>query len=72
MQQLNTLAFPDAEVLLDPAIQEQISNSFFDDGKAQHLPPLSYQRRVLKTLTDTLEKSIKDPNEDVGSLAIPH
>lgn len=65
LQQLNEPAYPPANVLIEPAIQEQVSSTMFDGTHGAHLPPLSYQRRILKTLTEAIESAIKDPDEDV-------
>ena len=67
LQQLDHPAYPPADVLIEPAIQEQISSVMFDGTHRAHLPPLSYQRRILKTLTEAIESAIKDPDEDVCS-----
>ena len=68
LQQLDSLTYPPPEVLLEPLVQEELSKMFFNDAENPYLPPLSYQRRVLKTLTDRIISSIKDPEEDVCSL----
>ena len=67
LQQLDNLIYPPPEVLLEPLVQEELSKRFFDDAENPYLPPLSYQKRVLKTLTDTITSSIKDPEEEVCS-----
>jgi hypothetical protein len=65
LQQLDELSYPTATVLLEPSIQNEISYEFFDSSNGQHLPSLSYQRRVLKNITDRILSAIQDPNEDV-------
>lgn len=65
LQQLDELSYPLATVLLEPPIQNEISCGFFDSSNIQHLPPLGYQKRVLKNITDRILSAIQDPNEDV-------
>ena len=65
LQQLDRLWYPSSGVLLEPSIQNEISYNFFDSSNGQHLPPHSYQRRILKEITDQIISAIKDPNEDV-------
>lgn len=65
LQQLDHPAFPPPDVLLEPAIQEQISYRMFDDSNRTPLPPLSYQRRILKVLTEMIESAVEDPDGDV-------
>lgn len=64
-QQLDKLSYPSAAVLLEPSIQNEISYRFFDSSNGEHLPPLSYQRRALKDITDRILSAIMDPDEDV-------
>ena len=64
-QQLDKLSYPSAAVLLEPSIQNEISYKFFDSSNGEHLPPLSYQRRALKDITDRILSAIMDPDEDV-------
>jgi hypothetical protein len=65
LQQLDEISYPAATVLLEPAIQDEISCSFFDASNGQYLPPVSYQRRVLKEIMNCILSAIQDPNEDV-------
>ena len=65
LQQLDGLSYPLAAVLLEPSIQNEISYRFFDSSNGEHLPPLSYQRRALKDITDRILSAITDPDEDV-------
>jgi hypothetical protein len=65
LQQLVQLSYPPATVLLELSIQNEIAYRFFDSSNGQHLPPFSYQRRVLKEITDQILSAIQDPNEDV-------
>jgi hypothetical protein len=67
LQQLDEISYPPATVLLEPAIQNEISCGFFDSSNGQHLPPLSYQKRVLKNIMDRILSAIQDPSEDVCS-----
>lgn len=64
-QQLGELSYPPAAVLLEPSVQNDVSDKFFDSSNGRYLPPLSYQRRVLKDITDRILSAIQDPNEDV-------
>jgi hypothetical protein len=65
LQQLDELSYPPAAVLLEPSIQNEISYRFFDSSNGEHLPPLSYQRRALKDITERILSAITDPDEDV-------
>lgn len=65
LQQLDEISYPAATVLLEPAVQNEISYNFFDSSNGQHLPPVSYQRRVLKEITNRILSAIWDPDEDV-------
>jgi hypothetical protein len=65
LQQLNELSYPPTAVLLEPSIQNEISHKFFDSSNGEHLPPISYQRRVLKDITDRILSAITDPDNDV-------
>jgi hypothetical protein len=73
--EVEKLFFPPKDVLLLPVIQDCIYRNFFthhfmfpSEGPL-HLPPPSYQRRVLKELIRRLEGAVSDPNEDVSFLA---
>lgn len=66
MQQLNDLVYPSPKLLLQPYIQKQIYQHMFNNSRALHLPPISYQRRVLKAIIEKIESAIHDPDEDVG------
>jgi hypothetical protein len=65
LQQLGELSYPPAAVLLEPSIQNEISYKFFDSSNGEDLPPLRYQRRVLKDIIDRILSAITDPDEDV-------
>jgi hypothetical protein len=66
LQQLDEISYPAATVLLEPVVQDEISHNFCDSSNGQHLPHVSYQRRVLKEITNRILSAIQDPNEDVG------
>src|SRR5437762_2103091 len=70
LQQLDEISYPAATVLLEPAIQDEIFCNFFDASNRQYLPPVSYQRRVLKEITTRVLSAIQDPNEDVCFLHV--
>lgn len=65
------LAWPPKQLLRDSAIQAWLYKNLFSSEKNQYLPPPRYQLRVLKPLLNKIEKSIEDPEEDVGSFFIP-
>src|SRR2546423_9989140 len=65
LQQLDELSFPPPTVLIEPSVQNEIFQNFFDSSNGQPLPPLQYQRRVLKEITDRILSAIRDPDEDV-------
>lgn len=65
LQQFDELSYPPAAVLLEPSIQNEISHKFFDLSNGDHLPPIRYQRRVLKDIIDRILSAIMDPDEDV-------
>jgi protein-lysine N-methyltransferase EEF2KMT len=65
LQQIHELSYPAPKVLLQPYAQEQIFHYMFDGSHGSPLPPVNYQRRVLKTILDKIESAIQDPDEDV-------
>jgi hypothetical protein len=60
------LTWPPKQLLKLSAIQSWIYMNLFDGEKNSMLPPPRYQLRVLKPLLARIEKSIEDPNQDVG------
>jgi len=66
LQQVDHLSFPPPDVLLEPRVQEQISQAMFDESRTSHLPPPRYRKRVLRRLTEQIIAAIKDPDEEVG------
>lgn len=65
LQQLDELSYPPPGVLLEPSLQDEICTSFFDSLNDQHLPPLNYQRRVLKEITSRILAAIQGSDQDV-------
>jgi protein-lysine N-methyltransferase EEF2KMT len=60
------LAWPPKQLLKDADVQAWIYNNLFNHDNNVYLPPDRYQVRVLKPLLAKIEKSIEDPEEDVG------
>ena len=60
------LSMPSITTLRSADIQAQIYQSMFSKDIMKHPPSKRYQYRVLKRLVDLLERSIQDPDEDVG------
>jgi hypothetical protein len=68
MQQINELSYPPGSLLLTPDVQTCLFKYFFDASQNKFLPPPRYQTKVLRHVIREIEKSIKDPEEDVGLL----
>ena len=66
MQQINELSYPPGSLLISPDVQSCLYKYFFDASQNAFLPPLRYQAKVLRHLITEIEKSMKDPEEDVG------
>jgi hypothetical protein len=66
LQQVNEPCFPTSKTLLNPYVQDQIYRYMFDP-LLPNLPPVSYRKRILKTITERIESVIEDPDEDVCS-----
>lgn len=66
MQQINELNYPPGSLLLCSDVQTCLYKYFFDPSQNKFLPPPRYQTRVLRHVIEEVEKSIKDPEEDVG------
>lgn len=62
VQQVQSLIYPPAQLLIHTDVQEQVYKHFFD-GPLKGPP--EYQRKVLKRVIDLIESQIKDPDEDV-------
>ena len=62
------LTIPAPSLIRVPHIQRQIFLSTFQEGSLTFSPPDRYKIRVLKKLIESMEKAIKDPEEDVWSL----
>lgn len=57
------LQWPSGDSLRSLDVQSRIYQRLF---QSEHPPPERYQLRVLKKLLSLIEKSIVDPDEDVG------
>ena len=73
--ELDKLSFPPNHVLMNPQIQSQMFRFMFTThlmfpseyaGSKVYLPPISYQKRVLKELIRRMEAGIHNSGEDVG------
>lgn len=62
--QLN-LDFPDGECLRQDVYQEEIYSRLFDENNLPRGPPKRYQLKALKELTERIEDSIQDWEEEV-------
>lgn len=69
LQQVNEPCFPPAKTLLNSYVQDQIYRNMFDPSLS-NIPPVSYRKRILKTITDRIESAIRDPDEDVCSFPL--
>jgi hypothetical protein len=65
-QQVNEPCFPTSKTLLNPYVQDHIYRYMFDQ-LLPNLPPVSYRKRILKTITERIESVMEDPEEDVCS-----
>jgi hypothetical protein len=59
------LAWPDPLLLKEADVQRWLYEQLFDTDRISRLPPERYQFRVLKPLVTKIERSIRDPEEDV-------
>jgi hypothetical protein len=66
MQQINELTYPLGALLMNPDVQHCLYKYFFDESQNSYLPPARYQTRVLRRIIQDIEKSMQDPDEDVG------
>jgi hypothetical protein len=64
---LNGLFWPAKNDLRNIQTQTWLYNNLFNAETTTYLPPERYQLRVVKQLLQLIEKSIEDPDEDVGS-----
>lgn len=62
MQQVQSLIYPPAQLLIHMDVQEQVYKHFFD-GPLKGPP--EYQRKTLKRIIDLIEGQIRDPDQDV-------
>jgi protein-lysine N-methyltransferase EEF2KMT len=67
--QLN-LDFPDDNCLRNDAFQQSLYSRLFSEAGIKNAPPVRYQLRVLKKLTERIEQSIQDWEEEVCCLWI--
>jgi hypothetical protein len=66
MQVIEDVTYPPATLLLHQDVQDCLYRYFFDSGRNKFLPPAKYQAKILKHIIREIEKSCKDPEEDVG------
>lgn len=66
MQQINDATYPPGPLLVNQDVQDCLYRYFFDASHSPFLPPSRYQAKILKRLIEEIEKSCKDPEEDVG------
>ena len=66
MQQIDDLTYPSGTLLMKYDVQNCLYRYFFDASQNKFLPPARYQARILKHIIQEIEKSCKDPEEDVG------
>ena len=66
MQQISEVNYPPGSLLVKPDVQECLYRYFFDQSQNKFLPSPRYQAKVLRRLIEDIEKSCKDPEEDVG------
>lgn len=68
MQQINELNYPPGSLLINPDVQDCLYKYFFDSSQAKFPRPVPrYQVKVLRRIIEEIEKSIVDPEEDVGA-----
>ena len=68
MQQIDDVTYPPGTLLVKPDVQDCLYRYFFDASYNKYLPPARYQARILKRIIQEIEKSCRDPEEDVGRL----
>ena len=61
------VTIPAPNLIRVPHVQRQIFQSIFQEGSLAFPPPDRYKLRVLKKLIESMERAIKDPEEDVWS-----
>lgn len=66
MQQTASVTLPAGTLLVQTDIQDCLFRYFFDPSRNSYLPPPRYQLRTLKRIIAEIEKSLKQPEEDVG------
>jgi hypothetical protein len=66
MQQIYDVTYPPGTLLVNPDVQDILFKYFFDSSQNKYLPPARFQARILKHIISEIEKSCKDPEEDVG------
>jgi protein-lysine N-methyltransferase EEF2KMT len=57
--------YPDDENLRNDTFQKSLNARLFEQSAVKHSPPQRYQLRVLKELTNRIEQSIQDWEEEV-------
>lgn len=62
---LESLRWPDTQVLKRPEVQAWLYGHLFDRDAVPSPPSERYQLRVLKQLISRIESAIEDPQEDV-------
>jgi hypothetical protein len=60
------LDYPADELLRNDYFQQSLYARLFQENALSHPPPQRYQFRVLKDLTERIERSIQDWEEEVG------
>lgn len=68
MQQISDVTYPPGALLVNPDVQDCLYRYFFDVAQNKFLPPARYQAKILRRLIEEIEKSCKDPEQDVGCL----
>ncbi|MCJ1236722.1 hypothetical protein MMC14_004704 [Varicellaria rhodocarpa] len=58
------VTIPAPNLIRVPHVQRQIFQSIFQEGSLAFPPPDRYKLRVLKKLIESMERAIKDPEED--------
>lgn len=66
MQVINDVNYPPGSLLVNQDVQDCLFKYFFDVKQNKFLPPVRYQARILKHIIQEIERSCKDPEEDVG------
>lgn len=66
MQQVNDVTYPPGNLLVNQDVQDCLYKYFFDGTHNKFLPPAPYQTKILKHIIEEIEKSCRDPDQDVG------